>query len=99
MGRSATRLERLAAELHLGERVRFLGRVPDDELVHLYRACRAVVYVPIDEDYGYAAVEGLMAGKPVLTATDSGGTREFVVADGVNGAVVAPGTGCPRPRP
>jgi len=82
-------LVRLAADLHLGERVRFLGRVSDDELVRLYRSCRAVVYVPIDEDYGYAAVEGLMAGKPVLTATDSGGTREFV-RDSVNGAVVPP---------
>ncbi len=49
------------------DRVRFLGRVPDDELVRLYRSCRAVVYVPVDEDYGYAAVEALMAGKPVLT--------------------------------
>ena len=95
------RLERLAAELHLTERVRFLGRVPDDDLVRLYRTCRAVVYVPIDEDYGYAAVEGLMAGKPVLTATDSGGTREFVRDGGhsgqgnngeraANGAVVPP---------
>jgi len=88
-GPERDRLVRLAVELHLGERVRFLGRVSDDELVRLYRSCRAVVYVPIDEDYGYAAVEGLMAGKPVLTATDSGGTREFV-RDGINGAVVPP---------
>jgi len=88
-GPERDRLARLTAELHLGERVRFLGRVSDDEVVRLYRSCRAVVYVPLDEDYGYAAVEGLMAGKPVLTATDSGGTREFV-RDGVNGAVVPP---------
>lgn len=77
-GPERERLERLAAELHLTERVRFLGRVSDDDLVRLYHTCRAVVYVPVDEDYGYAAVEGLTAGKPVLTATDSGGTREFV---------------------
>jgi glycosyltransferase involved in cell wall biosynthesis len=57
--------------------------------VRLYRACRAVVYVPVDEDYGYAAVESLMAGKPVLTTNDSGGVREFV-RDGENGAVAPP---------
>ncbi len=88
-GPERTRLERLTAELGIAARVQFVGRVPDAELVRLYRACRAVVYVPVDEDYGYAAVESLMAGKPVLTATDSGGVREFV-RDGENGAVVAP---------
>jgi glycosyltransferase involved in cell wall biosynthesis len=91
-GPERRRLEGLVRELGIGDRVRFLGRVPDDEVVRLYRACRAVVYVPVDEDYGYAAVEGLMAGKPILTTTDSGGVREFV-RDGVNGAVTPPEPG------
>ncbi|MHB8648195.1 MAG: glycosyltransferase family 4 protein, partial [Thermomicrobiales bacterium] len=88
-GPERERLERLAATLRITDRVHFLGRVPDADVVHLYRTCRAVVYTPVDEDYGYAAVEALMAGKPVLTTTDSGGVLEFV-RDGVNGAVVAP---------
>ncbi len=88
-GPERERLERLAATLGITDRVRFLGRVTDAEVVNLYRTCRAVVYVPVDEDYGYAAVEALMAGKPVLTASDSGGVLEFV-QDGINGAVVAP---------
>lgn len=88
-GPERERLERLAATLRITDRVRFLGRVSDAEVVHLYRTCRAVVYAPVDEDYGYAAVEALMAGKPVLTANDSGGVLEFV-QNGVNGAVVAP---------
>ncbi len=89
-------LERLAAALGLRDRVRFLGRVADDEVVRQYRSCRAVVYIPTDEDYGYAAVEGLTAGKPVLTATDSGGVLEFVRGDDkgadkdANGAITAP---------
>ncbi|MDQ6906825.1 MAG: glycosyltransferase family 4 protein [Chloroflexota bacterium] len=88
-GPDRVRLEQLAATLGITDRVRFLGRVSDAEVVHLYRTCRAVVYAPVDEDYGYAAVEALMAGKPVLTASDSGGVLEFV-QNGVNGAVVAP---------
>ncbi len=91
-GPERARLEQLAATLGISDRVRFLGRLPDAEVVHLYRTCRAVVYAPVDEDYGYAAVEALMAGKPVLTASDSGGVLEFV-QDGVNGAVVAPDAG------
>ena len=88
-GPERERLERLAATLRITDRVHFLGRLPDADVVHLYRTCRAVVYAPVDEDYGYAAVEALMAGKPVLTASDSGGVLEFV-RDGINGAVVVP---------
>lgn len=88
-GPERARLERLAGDLGIRARVTFLGRLPDAEVVRLYRSCRAVIYAPVDEDYGYAAVEALMAGKPVLTVTDSGGVREFV-RDGENGAVVPP---------
>lgn len=82
-------LRRLAAERGVADRVTFLGAIPDEEVVARYNACRAVFYAPVDEDYGLATVEAFTAGKPVLTATDSGATREFV-RDGENGAVVAP---------
>jgi glycosyltransferase involved in cell wall biosynthesis len=62
----------------ISERVSFTGRVADAELTRLYNRCRAVYYAPIDEDYGYSAVEALAAGKPVITAPDSGGVLEFV---------------------
>ena len=48
-----------------------------------------MVYAPVDEDYGYITLEAFLARKPVVTASDSGGTLEFV-EDGVNGAVCAP---------
>jgi glycosyltransferase involved in cell wall biosynthesis len=40
-----------------------------------------VAYVPFDEDYGLATLEGFLAARPVITATDSGGTLEFVTHD------------------
>ena len=48
-----------------------------------------VVYVPFDEDYGYVTLEAFLARRPVITATDSGGTLEFV-RDGTNGLVCEP---------
>ena len=63
-----------------------LGRVDDDRLVELYAGCRAVLFAPYEEDYGYVTLEAFLARKPVITASDSGGTLEFVV-DGVNGYV------------
>jgi glycosyltransferase involved in cell wall biosynthesis len=82
-------LERLASELGVESRVDFLGQVPEDELITLYAACRAALYVPYDEDYGYVTVEAFLSKKPVLTVSDAGGPLEFV-EDGVSGLVAAP---------
>lgn len=71
-------LERLAAARGLNGRVTFLGRVDDGRLRELYNTCRAVYYAPLDEDFGYTTVEALAAGKPVITAADSGGVLEFI---------------------
>ena len=35
-------------------------------------------YGPFDEDFGMVTVEAQLAGKPVVTTTDSGGVLEFV---------------------
>ncbi|WP_322496688.1 glycosyltransferase family 4 protein, partial [Chloroflexus sp.] len=83
------RLQRLAAELGLGERVTFRGFVPDDELIDLYAHARAVYYAPVDEDYGFATVEAFGASRPVITTDDAGGVLEFV-RHGENGLVSPP---------
>ncbi|HXE80689.1 MAG TPA: glycosyltransferase family 4 protein [Vicinamibacterales bacterium] len=79
----------LVERLGLGDRVHFAGTIDDDALVKLYAHALAVVYAPYDEDYGYVTLEAFLARKPVITASDSGGTLEFV-EDGVNGAVCDP---------
>jgi glycosyltransferase involved in cell wall biosynthesis len=82
-------LERLAAELGVSDRVTFTGGIPRPELIDLYANALGVIYTPFDEDYGYVTLEGFLARKPVITATDSGGTLEFI-DDGVNGLVCDP---------
>jgi glycosyltransferase involved in cell wall biosynthesis len=82
-------LETLAVELDLGDRIRFLGEVSDDEIVELYAGALGVIFPPYDEDYGYVTLEAFLARKPVITTTDAGGPTEFV-EDGVNGWVTAP---------
>ena len=67
-------------------RLEVAGFVPDDELVERMAGALAVVYAPFDEDYGYVTLQAFLAGKPVVTAADSGGVLEWVV-DGENGFV------------
>src|SRR2546423_8567699 len=89
VGPQRERLAALARDLGLGQRVQFRGYVSDEELIELYASARAVYYAPIDEDYGFTTVQALAAARPVVTTEDAGGVLE-VVADGVNGFVVAP---------
>ena len=67
----------------------FAGAVVGDELINLYAGSLAVVYAPFDEDYGHVTLEAFLCAKPVITATDPGGTLEFVVDD-QNGLVLRP---------
>ncbi|MBA2641393.1 MAG: glycosyltransferase family 4 protein [Actinobacteria bacterium] len=88
-GPDRERLESLARDRGLDGRVRFAGRVGEDELADLYARCLAVFYAPMDEDFGMVPFEAFLSEKPVLTTTDAGGPLE-VVADGRTGLVVAP---------
>lgn len=82
-------LESRVASLGLQHRVRFAGALPREALIALYARCLAVFFAPQDEDYGYVTVEAMLAAKPVITCSDSGGPTAFVV-DGETGFVTAP---------
>jgi glycosyltransferase involved in cell wall biosynthesis len=69
-----------------GAPVELLGFVDDAQLIDLYADALAVVYAPIEEDYGYVTLQAFYAGKPVITAPDSGGVLEWV-EDHVSGIV------------
>lgn len=88
-GPERARLESLATDLGLNDRVTFAGACWGQDLVDLYAGARAVYYAPFDEDYGLVVPEAFRSRKPVITATDSGGTREFVT-DGETGLVTEP---------
>jgi rhamnosyl/mannosyltransferase len=81
--------ERMAGELALGEKVRFLGTVPDEELAALYRSADIFV-LPASarsEAFGIVLLEAMAAGLPCVT-TELGTGTSYVVQDGVTGLVV-----------
>ena len=82
-------LKRQIERAGVASRIEMVGFVEDDELVDLYARCRATLYAPLNEDYGYVTVESLLSRKPVVTASDSGGVLEFV-EDGRSGCVATP---------
>jgi glycosyltransferase involved in cell wall biosynthesis len=88
-GPEEERLKRLAQDLDVADRVRFVPAVDEEELIALYAGARLVVIAPAGEDLGYVPLEAFLSGKPVLTTLDAGGPLEFV-EDGRTGFVVPP---------
>ena len=79
-------LERLAADLKLGDRVRFVGRADRPAAVSLFAGCSFFVLPSRQEPQGIVNLEAMAAGKAVL-ATRVGGVPE-IVTDGETGLLV-----------
>ena len=88
-GECASDLRELARAEGVADRVEFLGQIDDERLVGELGRCRAVAFVPFDEDYGFVTIEAFASGKPVVTTRDSGGPAELV-RDRENGRIVDP---------
>lgn len=82
-------LERLAASLDLGERVRFLGRISEAEKRQLLRRAWALLFASPKEGWGITNLEAAASGTPVV-ASNSPGIRESV-RDGETGYLVPHG--------
>jgi glycosyltransferase involved in cell wall biosynthesis len=79
-------LERRAHDLGVDGRARFLGSVPRDGVLRLFRAADASVLSSSWENLPHTLLEALAVGSPVI-ATSVGGVPE-VVRDGENGLLV-----------
>jgi glycosyltransferase involved in cell wall biosynthesis len=65
-----------ALEARAGPNVRFLGRVPDEDMGPLMASARALVF-PGEEDFGIVPIEAMAAGTPIV-AFRAGGLVETV---------------------
>jgi glycosyltransferase involved in cell wall biosynthesis len=85
-GPERTRLEELARELGVSDRVLMPGRVGD--VAALYRRCNVVVHPARWEGFGLAMLEGMLAGRPIVAA--HAGSAPELVADGMTGLLFPP---------
>lgn len=81
-------LQGLAQSLRLGDSVKFLGFVPEEQKVHLLRRAWASVLASPKEGWGISNLEAAACGTPVIAA-NSPGIRESVI-DGETGFLVPP---------
>jgi glycosyltransferase involved in cell wall biosynthesis len=86
-GPERRRLEALAKELEIGNRVHFRDVIPQDRLAILYSAADVLALGSMREGWPNVLLEAMACGTPVV-ATNVGGVREIVTTDEV-GRVVA----------
>lgn len=71
-------LQALAGRLGLAEQVAFVLSPSSADCDRLIARCRAVIYTPSAEHFGYVPLEAMAAGRPVVAA-DYGGPTETVI--------------------
>lgn len=85
-GPERVRLEALGAQLGIGDRLVFMGRVDRQTIPKYFAACDVFVLASIMEAAGNVLFEAMSAGRPVV-CTDSGGPSEYVT-EGETGFIV-----------
>jgi D-inositol-3-phosphate glycosyltransferase len=85
-GLEIARLRALAAQLGIGEYVRFVGQQPRSELRYYYGAANAFVTTPWYEPFGITPVEAMACARPVV-GSEVGGIKSTVL-DGVTGFLI-----------
>jgi L-malate glycosyltransferase len=84
-------LMRTAERLALSQHIRWLGVLPQDEVLELYTVMDVLAMPSLYEGFGLAVAEAMAAGLPVVASAVEGLTE--VVEDGLTGYLVPPGDG------
>ena len=76
-GPEMKRLQKLAQDLEIGDRVTFLGKLNRTQVLKEMKQCQAFVLSSEFETFGVVVIEALSQGKPVI-ATRCGGPEEIL---------------------
>ena len=79
-------LEKLASQLGIADRVRFLGRISDCELNEALKRASLFVLPSSKEGFGIVYLEAWQRGIPVICGAD--GAPSEIISDGIDGFVV-----------
>ncbi len=97
-GECASELRRLAAELRIGDRVHFAGRIDmtregRDAISAAYETADVFCLPSTDraESFGLVLLEAMRAARPVIASAIPGSGVNYVVRDGETGLLVQPG--------
>ncbi len=77
-GPERTPLEKKAMDIGVSDKATFTGYISDEQLLKLYKCADIAVFPSLYEPFGIVALEGMVAGIPVVVS-EAGGLNEIVV--------------------
>jgi glycosyltransferase involved in cell wall biosynthesis len=77
---------RIEEEAKKNSAIKIVRDADDEKLKDMYSRCAAVLYTPVNEDYGLVPLEAMASSKPVI-AVNEGGPKE-TIEDGKTGFLV-----------
>ncbi len=81
-------IQRIIQKYDIGEKVKFLGFIPDEELAEIYLAADVFVLSSRYEPFGMTAVEAMACGTPTIVTKHGGLCREL--RDGTDALITDP---------
>ncbi|OLV15817.1 glycosyltransferase family 4 protein [Deinococcus marmoris] len=84
-------LEILARRLGIDRQVRFFGQKPRPQVLEILSSCHVLVHASMHDSGGWASVEAMAAGRPVLCLDVGGPATQVVEGAGVKVAPISPG--------
>lgn len=67
-GKPSDQLVNIAKELQIEDRVKFLGRLSEDELASTYKGALCLLFPSLYEGFGLPVIEAMACGTPVITS-------------------------------
>jgi glycosyltransferase involved in cell wall biosynthesis len=86
-GPERKKLETLAHELSITEKVEFVGEVPNEKIAPIISRSLALLLMSVSEQWGLVVNEAVACGVPVIVS-DAVGSRDSLVRNFVNGFVL-----------
>jgi glycosyltransferase involved in cell wall biosynthesis len=90
-GPERQRLEKLAKRLGCRNKVRFVGWVPRAALLEMLSEVDVLVHPSLHEQFGYAVLEAMAAGRPVVCLASGGCGRLALAGGGITIPMSMPG--------
>ena len=89
-GPERNRLERLARELNVANKVVFLGAIPRPEVLRKLAECDALVHPSLHESGGWVCAEAMAAGRPVICLDLGGPALQVTEETGIKVPATSP---------
>jgi glycosyltransferase involved in cell wall biosynthesis len=83
-GNQKDKLQKIARDLGVDDKIIFLGRISEEDLVFAYNSCDIFVLPSLAELEGIAVLEAMACGKPILIAdSPNSASKHFVNRNGL----------------